>query len=49
MAFNVGTVLGRLPTIGVPLPFVSYGGSALLASLCGVALILGVSARRFVN
>ena len=29
MAINVGMVLGRLPTIGVPLPFLSYGGSAL--------------------
>jgi rod shape determining protein RodA len=49
MAINVGMVLGRLPTIGVPLPFVSYGGSALLAAMCGVALIVNVRARRFVN
>jgi rod shape determining protein RodA len=42
-------VLGRLPTIGVPLPFLSYGGSALLAAMCGVALMLNVRARRFVN
>jgi cell division protein FtsW (lipid II flippase) len=49
MAINVGMVLGRLPTIGVPLPFISYGGSALLAAMCGVALMLNVRARRFVN
>jgi rod shape determining protein RodA len=49
MAINVGMVLGRLPTIGVPLPFISYGGSALLSAMCGVALVLNVRARRFVN
>jgi len=49
VAINIGMVLGRLPTIGVPLPLVSYGGSALVASLCGVALIVNVRSRRFVN
>jgi len=49
MAINVGMVVGRLPTIGVPLPFLSYGGSALLASICGVSLIVNVRTRRFVN
>ena len=49
MAINVGMVLGFLPTIGVPLPFISYGGSALVAVCCGVALILNVRGRRFVN
>ena len=49
MAVNVGMVLGRLPTIGVPLPFLSYGGSALVAAMCGVALIVNVRTRRFVN
>jgi cell division protein FtsW (lipid II flippase) len=42
-------VLGRLPTIGVPLPLLSYGGSALVAAICGVGLIVSVRARRFVN
>jgi rod shape determining protein RodA len=49
MAINVGMVLGRLPTIGVPLPFLSYGGSALVSAVCGVALIVNVRSRRFVN
>jgi len=49
MVINVGVVLGRLPTIGVPLPFVSYGGSSLIAALCGIALIVNVRSRRFVN
>ena len=49
LAINVGMVLGLLPTIGVPLPLMSYGGTALLAAMSGVALILNVNARRFVN
>ena len=49
MVINVGMVLGRLPTIGVPLPLISYGGSSLLAVMCGIALILSVRSRRFVN
>jgi rod shape determining protein RodA len=49
MAINVGMALGRLPTIGVPLPFLSYGGSSLVSALCGVALIVNVRTRRFVN
>jgi rod shape determining protein RodA len=49
VAVNVGMVLGRLPTIGVPLPLMSYGGSSLLSTLCGIALIVNVRTRRFVN
>ena len=49
MAINVGMVLGRLPTIGVPLPFLSYGGSSLIAAVCGAALLVNVRTRRFVN
>ncbi|MCH7780298.1 MAG: rod shape-determining protein RodA [Acidobacteria bacterium] len=49
MVINVGVVLGRLPTIGVPLPFMSYGGSALIAALCGIGLVVNVHSRRFVN
>ena len=48
-AVNIGMVLGLLPTIGVPLPFVSYGGTALIAAMCGVGLIANVRGRRFVN
>jgi rod shape determining protein RodA len=49
MAINVGMVLGRLPTIGVPLPLMSYGGSSLVSTLAAVALIQSVRSRRFVN
>lgn len=49
LAINVGMVVGLLPTIGVPLPLMSYGGTALLAAMSGIALILNVNGRRFVN
>lgn len=45
---NVGMVLGLAPVIGVPLPFISYGGSALVAHLLVVGLLLNVSLRRWV-
>jgi rod shape determining protein RodA len=49
VALNIGVVLGRFPTIGVPLPLMSYGGSSLLATLCCIGLIVNVRTRRFVN
>jgi cell division protein FtsW len=41
--FNVSVVLGLLPTKGIPLPFVSYGGSSLLINLLGMGMLLNVS------
>ncbi len=46
-AVNVAMVLGLAPVIGVPLPLLSYGGSALLASLVALGLLLNVSMRRY--
>ena len=45
---NVAMVLGLAPVIGVPLPFLSFGGSAMVAALIGVGLLLNVSMRRYV-
>jgi rod shape determining protein RodA len=45
---NVAMVLGLAPVIGVPLPLFSYGGSALVVTLCLVGLLLNVSMRRYV-
>ena len=45
---NVAMVLGLAPVIGVPLPFFSYGGSALVSALVLVGLLLNVSMRRYV-
>ena len=46
MLQNIGMTIGILPITGVPLPFVSYGGSALLANFIAIGLVLNVSARR---
>ena len=40
MMINVGMVLALLPVIGIPLPLVSYGGSALLPSLVALGLLV---------
>ena len=43
---NVGMVTGLLPVIGIPLPFISYGGSALLANSAMLAIMLNLHMRR---
>jgi len=43
---NIGMALGLLPVIGVPLPFLSYGGSALLTNMIMVGLMLNLYAHR---
>ncbi len=42
-AVNVGVVLTLLPTKGIPLPFLSYGGSALVADCMAAGILLNVS------
>jgi rod shape determining protein RodA len=44
---NIGMVMGLMPVVGVPLPFISYGGSSTLATMFCVGLLLNVSMRRF--
>jgi rod shape determining protein RodA len=44
---NVGMTMGILPITGIPLPFVSYGGSATLAGFAAIGLVLNVHMRRF--
>lgn len=40
---NIGAVSGAIPFTGVPLPFISYGGSSLVITLAGVGLLLNIS------
>ncbi len=40
---NIGSMVGILPLTGIPLPFISYGGSALITSLVGVGILLNIS------
>ena len=37
---NIGMVTGLLPVVGVPLPFISYGGSSMLAVMFGFGLLM---------
>jgi cell division protein FtsW len=43
---NLGVVTGALPTTGIPLPFISYGGSSLLANMTAAGIVLNVSRYR---
>jgi cell division protein FtsW len=40
---NIGVALGLVPTTGVPLPFLSYGGSSLVVSMVALGMLLNVS------
>src|SRR5690606_16110938 len=42
---NIGVVLAMLPTKGMPLPFISYGGSSMIVCLASAGLLLNVSQR----
>jgi rod shape determining protein RodA len=46
---NVGMVAGLMPVTGIPLPFMSYGGSSIWASFLALGLVNNVRLRRFVN
>lgn len=42
---NMGVVMGLLPTKGLTLPFLSYGGSSLMVNLAGIGILMSISAR----
>jgi len=44
---NIGMVMGLMPVVGVPLPFISYGGSSIATMMIAVGLLINVSMRRF--
>lgn len=43
--FNIGAMIGLLPLTGIPLPFISYGGSHVIAELVGVGILLNISKK----
>lgn len=43
---NVGMTLGVMPVTGIPLPFISYGGSAMMTNIIAIGLVLSVGMRR---
>lgn len=43
---NIGAIMGVLPLTGVPLPFISYGGTSLIMSLVGVGIVMNISRFR---
>jgi len=48
IAINLGMVMGLLPVVGVPLPFISYGGSFLITSMIAAGVLLNINMRRFI-
>ncbi|MCP3889981.1 MAG: rod shape-determining protein RodA [Desulfobulbaceae bacterium] len=44
---NLFMIMGFLPVVGIPLPLVSYGGSSLLTTVLGLAILMNVRMRRF--
>jgi rod shape determining protein RodA len=47
MFVNVGMVIGIMPITGIPLPFLSYGGSAMLTNFIAIGLLESIHMRRF--
>ena len=46
---NIGVVIGALPTKGLTLPLVSFGGSSMLISLAAVGILLNISKARSIE
>jgi rod shape determining protein RodA len=46
---NVAMVIGYMPVTGIPLPLLSYGGSAMLFTFLALGMVMNVRMRRFVN
>jgi rod shape determining protein RodA len=49
VTINAAMMIGLLPTTGIPLPLISYGGSSVATTFLAIGLILGVEYRRFAN
>ncbi len=49
VVINIGAIIGLLPLTGIPLPFFSYGSSALIVNLCAVGILLNISKQGSVS
>jgi len=47
LIINVGMTLGLVPIVGLPLPFLSYGGTSILTAFMSVGILMNVKMRRF--
>ncbi|NOX20537.1 MAG: rod shape-determining protein RodA [Nitrospirae bacterium] len=47
VTINIGMTMGLMPVVGVPLPFFSYGGTALLSNFMAVGLLINIRMRRY--
>lgn len=45
---NIAMVLGILPVVGIPLPFLSYGGSSVVVLMMAIGMLINISMRRFI-
>jgi rod shape determining protein RodA len=45
MIFNIGMTIGLLPVVGVPLPFVSYGGSAVITNFIAIGILINIKIK----
>jgi rod shape determining protein RodA len=43
---NMGMVMGLLPVVGIPLPLISYGGTALITNLIGFGILMSIQSHR---
>jgi rod shape determining protein RodA len=44
---NIGMVMGLMPVVGIPLPFVSYGGSAIVTMMLCMGILMNISMRKY--
>lgn len=44
---NIGMVMGLMPVVGIPLPFISYGGSSIILMMLSIGILMNISMRRF--
>jgi len=49
VVINISMVMGMMPVTGIPLPFISYGGSSIFSSLCVVGILCSINMRKYTH